>query len=522
MTDTMRVAFRADSSSQMGSGHLMRCLTLADALRDRGAESLFVAREHSGHLIRRIEEAGHAVRRLPTPPKRRAASSNSYAAWLGVSQAQDAAETLETLGQPSHDWLVVDHYGLDAKWERTLRPSAERILVIDDLADRYHECDSLLDQGYYGAETEYRYEGLMPDSSRRLLGPRYALLHADFARVRTGRGAREYELRRVLVFFGGSDPTDQTSRALTALSGLEMAHLLVDVVIGPNHPDPEGIARRVAERPGTTLFGDLPTLADLMGRADLGLGAGGMTTWERSCLGLPSLVAVVAENQASSARAMAKDGRHVLVAGGGTPTVDDWRAALVRAVRDPAALATMGQRASEVTDGLGAKRVACAMLGRSGLRLAVRPATRADEPLLFDWASDLESREQGIGGERITSDEFARWFGAKLADKNTLILVGEDQSALPLGQVRFDMDRARGEALIAISVDRCLRDGRVVDELLSRALAHLRGVEPGMQPVADVRDANIRCPNLLTRLGVTQRHSAPDHREGAIVGELAS
>jgi UDP-2,4-diacetamido-2,4,6-trideoxy-beta-L-altropyranose hydrolase len=178
----MNITIRTDASTRIGLGHLVRCRTLATALRDQGATVRFICRAHPGHQIAALRADGLDVTALPAPPDQEAADGD-YAAWLGVPQAQDAAETIAALAADRPDWLIVDHYGLDVDWEQALRPHVGRILVIDDLANRRHDGDLLLDQNYAPAGTT-RYQGLLPPGARTLLGPAYALLRPEYAQHR--------------------------------------------------------------------------------------------------------------------------------------------------------------------------------------------------------------------------------------------------------------------------------------------------------------------------------------------------
>lgn len=299
----MKVVFRVDASARMGIGHLMRCLTLAESLRKRNVQIRFVCREHTGNLITLLQQKAMPVTVLPAPAVSDTASGENYAAWLGVTQAEDAEQTIKALSGEKPHWLVVDHYGLDVEWEQRLRPHTNRLMVIDDLANRHHDCDVLLDQNY-SAEGERRYAGLVPDTCKLLVGPRYALLRPEYAAYRKTLRTREGQVARVLVFFGGSDPQNMTGVALEALSHTELHHLGVDVVIGANNPHREALVKKTAEMAQATIYGLRPHLADLMAQADLAIGAGGATTWERLCLGLPSLVVSIAENQVPSCAAL--------------------------------------------------------------------------------------------------------------------------------------------------------------------------------------------------------------------------
>ena len=300
------ICLRCDASLHIGSGHVMRCRTLARELRRRGAEITFLCRRQPGDLIELLEQEFHVL----SLPEQQLASCEElagralYGAWLGCSQQQDSTDCLAALEQAginSAQWLVVDHYGLDASWEGAMREGLgseppPQMLVIDDLADRSHICDLLLDQNFFGEATERRYQGLVPQQCLQLLGPHYALLGPEYALLHPLVPHRT-ELRRVLVFFGGADPDNCTGQAIRALMAPELAHLAVDVVLGLQCPHRPEVETLVANRPHTTLHGPKPSLAGLIARADLAIGAGGATTWERACLGLPSLVVSTAANQ---------------------------------------------------------------------------------------------------------------------------------------------------------------------------------------------------------------------------------
>lgn len=299
----MKVVFRVDASAQMGIGHLMRCLTLAEVLHEHGVHIRFVCREHAGNLIALLQQKAMPVTVLPAPTINDITSGEDYASWLGVTQAEDAEQTTKALNGEKPDWLVADHYGLNIEWEQQLRPYVIKMMAIDDLANRHHDCDVLLDQNY-SVEGEQCYAGLTPDACKLLVGPRYALLKPEYAAYRKTLRAHDGQVKRVLVFFGGTDSHNMTGLALEALTHPGLTHLEVDVVVGANNPHRKVIKQQVSHRPLTILHEPRSHLADLMAQADLALGAGGTTTWERLCLGLPSLVVSIAENQEPSCVAL--------------------------------------------------------------------------------------------------------------------------------------------------------------------------------------------------------------------------
>lgn len=305
-----KIVFRVDASSQIGTGHVMRCLTLAEGLRASSASCHFICRSHDGHLGERILAKGHELTLLPAPAMewKRRATKGGHADWLGASWEEDARQTNDALHGKFPDWLIVDHYALDAQWEGALRGTTNRLMAVDDLADRRHDCDLLLDQNWFAGHTAVRYQGLVPSACLTLLGPRYALLNSEYGQLRALMPPRDGRVGRILVFLGGSDPTNETAKVMRALSEPAFAHLLIDVVIGVNHPDPDGVQATALEHPAVTVHRELPSLAGLMARADLMVGAGGSTTWERMSLGLPCVVISIASNQTPTNVALAEAG----------------------------------------------------------------------------------------------------------------------------------------------------------------------------------------------------------------------
>ena len=232
----MKSIIRTDASVQIGTGHhVMRYLTLADELREHGAGAIFVCREFDGNLCGYIEEKGYIVHRLPVPNKQKhnIEGNLKHAAWLGTDWHTDARQVEEIIKDldTALDWLVVDHYALDERWEGYLRPNVKKIMVIDDLADRVHDCDLLLDQNFY-ENLESRYDGLVPAWCKKLLGPKYALLRPEFREARRNLRKRDGHVKRIMIFFGGSDPTNETTKVLEAIRMLNRPDIATDVMVG--------------------------------------------------------------------------------------------------------------------------------------------------------------------------------------------------------------------------------------------------------------------------------------------------
>lgn len=363
------VAIRVDASMTMGTGHVMRCLTLADALLTRGVHCHFICRGHPGHMIDAIRQRGFEVTALPAGASgfQLAPAGEvplpAHADWLACDWQADAELTLHAAETIKPDLLVVDHYAIDFRWENVLRAVVPSLMVVDDLADRRHACDFLLDQNWFGGDMQSRYQGLVPEHCLLMLGPGLALLKPEYATLRSLMPPRDGEIRRVLVFMGGSDPADTTSKVMEALDQPGLEHLVVDLVLGLNHPDPEGLARKMAERHATHVHRGLSSLAGWMARADLMISAGGSTSWERMCLGLPAIVISIADNQTVTSAAMAEAGYIDFLGGCADVSIDAIAGAVRRCMGNPSRLTKMSRVSQDLVPGNGTQRVCDLLLG---------------------------------------------------------------------------------------------------------------------------------------------------------------
>ena len=361
----MIVCFRVDASIDIGSGHVMRCLTLAEALKEQGAACFFICRAHSGHFIDYIRGKGFTVFPLEcvdalSSPDLSKDNQNalSHADWLGSSWQADADETRIYLEKVKPDWLIVDHYALDQQWELTLKPRYQKLAVIDDLADREHVCDLLLDQTLGRKESDYK--DLVPDKCTLLLGAKYALLRPEFLQW------RDYSLRRrvspkldkLLITLGGVDKDDATGQILRALC---QSHLPKDceitVVMGATALHLKNVQALAKTLPWQIeIKVNVSNMAELMSNADLAIGAAGSTSWERCCLGLPTLMVVLAENQRVAASYL-ELAQAALNFDSGLNLTKDLRKLLSKLINDQSEIKKLSENASRITSGRGAELV---------------------------------------------------------------------------------------------------------------------------------------------------------------------
>lgn len=342
----------------------MRCLTLADAWAQLGGRSVFLSRTVPDSLRDETRRRGHEHCTIGVDLSGDYVVGQApHARWLGTDETTDARDTLNALAGRDCQWVIVDHYALTEIWERIVRPAARHVLVIDDLADRPHDCDLVVDQNYFAAGAA-RYAARVPAKAGLLIGPAFALLRPEYAEARRHLTRGKPTIDRVLVFFGGSDPHGLTAMALDALADPSFRHLHVDVVIGQDPVVRAAVESRAARRPGTTIHGPRLHLADLMAAADLSLGAGGATTWERMCLGLRSLVVAVADNQLPVCGELNRDGLIQLVGAVPRVSAEDLGAAIRRAIAGAHTNEAM-LRGMQLSDGCGVARVIDAMRDRS-------------------------------------------------------------------------------------------------------------------------------------------------------------
>lgn len=292
----MIAVFRVDASTQIGSGHVMRCITLAQKLKkEKHADVYFVMRLLDGNLIDLVKSKGFTIYILPKAPVDN--SLEGYAKWLTVTQLEDAEDTKAVISKiPEIDLLVVDSYAIDCGWESMLRPYVKQIMVIDDLANRMHDCDILLDQNFY-LNKEERYNGLVPEDCKLYLGPKYALLREEFYITKEHLRKRNGSINNILVFFGGSDLTNETEKAIKAIKLLNKPDIKVNVVVGFSNKHKEIIKKQCRSHPQFYFYCQVNNMAELMNEADLAIGAGGTTILERWFMELPSIVISVSDNQ---------------------------------------------------------------------------------------------------------------------------------------------------------------------------------------------------------------------------------
>lgn len=456
--------FRADANAVIGGGHIMRCLTLANKLTDFGWTCSFETGNESIETVPALAESGFTV-------------------------SKDTKGAIADC-----DLLVVDHYGLDRSYEKTRRPNAKRIMVIDDTASRPHDCDLLLDQT--PGRKPMDFSRLVPDDCRLLLGGDFAILRDEFLSQRQNVEPRK-KIDSILISFGATDPANAT---VPAIEGVVRSAIDAEVVVVLTRAMPAfHAARSAAQAAEFSVAVEPDNLAELMCNADVAIGAGGISSWERCCLGLPTLVFALADNQIPNIVALETAGGAINLGVPGDDLPD--RVAQALSHLNTEKLRRMSEVSLNFVDGLGVSRVLIALggeeLSRSRRRVSLCAASQNDARLLFEWQSLPGVREFSRNPELPLWSEHKSWFKDKLINPHTLLcLIDVDNQSK--GMLRIDRRRDSGyEVSIFIEPD-SQKDG-----IGAAALRLIRRACPGADIWAFVMQENEPSQSLFVKAGYT-------------------
>lgn len=505
-----RVALRADASSLTGLGHVKRSLALAQALQQAGAETCLVTRASdvdtatlaAAAAVRHIE-LPPARGRLPTDPQAPQGPAESRQAWT-----EDAGQTAAVLADWRADLVVVDSYTLDARWQLAVRESlGARIAAIDDLGDRDLAVDWLIDHNL-ASDHRVKYAGRLPAVATLLCGPRFALLAPVYASA--ARCEPQPRVRGIGIFMGGADSAGLSGRVLEAcrqVAGFDGPIEIATTGANPLLAELKQACRRWAN---TTLLIDSPDLADFFSRHDLQVGAGGGATWERCCIGAPTLALVAADNQRVVIPALVDLGVLATTQPFGATDLPSIGAAVAALLGDAPQRSTMAERARQLVDGLGARRVALAMTAST---LTLRPASHDDAALMHAWRNAPATRDVSMQAQEIGWAEHCEWLERMLADTTRWLWVAS-VGAIPVGVLRYDR-HAGGEATVSLYLDPGLHGLGLGSAMLlaGEAQACARSDAPTVFE-ARVVETNIASQRLFRSAGYRQdgqRWSKPAH-----------
>jgi UDP-2,4-diacetamido-2,4,6-trideoxy-beta-L-altropyranose hydrolase len=443
---------RADASTRVGTGHVMRCLSLAQGWQRTGGEVQFVCAEITPSLEARLNSEGFTVLRLSATPGSLEDAKQTLQICMKLETGNLKLETQQSetqLSGFSHQpsWVVCDGYQFDAAYQRAIKDAGLRLLLFDDYGHATHYYADLVLNQNLSARAEW-YADRAP-YTRLLLGTKYVLFRQQFLAYRDWQREIPAVARKVLVTLGGADPDNVTGKVIEALRSLDVE---AKIVIGGSNPHLAELRSQVPVltppffpvsgfSPQISLVVDTPEMPSLMAWADVAIAAGGTTSWELAFMGLPNLVLVLAENQRGVAAALAQAG----VARQTAPNrlADDLSALLP----DVTGRRQMSERARQLVDGDGANRVV-SCLRAAGLRL--RRAAAEDCELIWKWANDSEARAVSLSSDPIPWETHQKWFAAHSTAPSCLFYVATNGNDNLVGQIRYDL--SEDEAIVSVSL----------------------------------------------------------------------
>jgi len=440
------VVIRVDASTNIGVGHSARCFALAESLSRQGARVHFVCREIPENYQERFRRNNHPLHMI-----------NADHNLSGEEDALATKNILLKLGKI--DFLVIDHYGLGQSWEKDLRSFVSKIMVIDDLANREHDCDVLLDQAL-GREKQ-DYQAYVPEHCLLLVGPAYALLSSQYTDARfaaLSKRKNKNSVKNILVSMGGADPNNVTEFIIDALESID-EDLNISVVIGPHMKNQAAFEDKTKNYPHSIRFvSDVDNLSELIAEADLAIGAGGVSSFERCCLGLPTIMIVVAENQLQNANTLAEVGAVNYLGLWHQITSTQLQTALKKYLQQPALSQAMTKSAANLCDAYGADRCAAEFFTYAANNDAVirlRPVCREDADIMLQWQTHPSTRKYARTPKSPKNAEHIQWLAEHIDSPDSIfnIILFNEISVGVLRLDRIEQENNAFEVSIVISPD---------------------------------------------------------------------
>jgi len=454
MFSNSSLVIRADSNTQIGTGHVMRCIALAQAWQDRGGKITFLSHCESNKIKQRIQNEGFDFIPIEKPHP-------------NPSDLEETLKCLSAIRNPQsaiRNWLALDGYHFTPDYQKTIRVCGYRLLVIDDTAhlDYYH-ADILVNQNINAPELNYSCN----KDTIKLLGCNYVMLRREFLQYKGWKRKMPEKARKILVTMGGSDPDNVTLRVIKALNSLNDPDLEVKIVAGPANQNINSLEKELQLSAfDFELLSSVSNMPELMARADLVISAGGSTCWELAFLGLPTITLILAGNQQFLGENLNVKGVAVNLGWHQKVTTDKIVSTLQAMKMDKKARKEMSALGLKLVDGAGGARVVKSIIKKE---LTLRPAQEQDCELIWKWANDSSARSVSFSSKSISWNEHIEWFKSKLNNPRCFIYVAINRNEIPVGQVR--VEEKVNEAVISVSVDKKFRGngyGSIIIDLASQ------------------------------------------------------
>lgn len=479
----MTLLIRADASVAIGTGHVMRCLALAQAWQDTGGSVVFTMRESTPSIRSRLSAESVQVEEISS----------------AVGTEKDAGDTVALAQRLGAKWIAVDGYQFDGDYQRALKAARFKLLFLDDYghAGQYF-ADVVLNQNLSVTAEFYEQRAT---HTRFLLGPRYSLLRREFSGWTKWQRRIEPIARRMLVLMGGSDPENVTGRVIQALQ-LEGFDLEVTVVAGGSNPHVSNLREYSSRSRGRIrVISDAANVPELMAEAELAVSAAGSTSWELCCLGLPSLLIDVAPNQTAVAKALEREGCAVHL-GSAKVSVDRIAAEVRRLCASQELRHNLSTRSRQLVDGNGARRIVSELQNSERIRL--RPALTEDAKILWEWANDPEVRAASFSADPISWEGHLSWLDKKLTIDKNYMWIAETVEGEPVGQIRFEA-RSHNDWEVGISIAKTARGRGCARALIRLGVSALREHDPDARAHALIKPSNVASLKAFEKSGFKVR-----------------
>jgi UDP-2,4-diacetamido-2,4,6-trideoxy-beta-L-altropyranose hydrolase len=494
----MKVFFRVDSSIELGTGHVRRCLTIAKGLKDLGVQDVvFICSRLEGNIIDDLTNHSFEVRIIESNPEFNLKDVQQYRLpeidRLSQVQVVDAEQTVNLLNNEHPDILITDSYLIAETWENIVRPYVKSLVVIDDLANRFHNCDTIIDNNF--SDISDAYDLLVTSKCRKLCGTKYVLLNQDFLSVSNTRNPIVH-VTKLLVFFSGSVELNPLAvSVVNKLTSIDPDTIHIDVVVGGDNEEVIEVTNNIT-RPNTTVSGPVPNFVQLMKNANLAIGAGGITNWERCYLGLPAIVVAIAKNQVPSCNALSLD-KYINYVGELTDETPAKIEDLVRQfINNTVLLNRQSIFCQKLVDGKGLRRVLISLLPKSYFTFILRVANSNDVDLYFDWVNDPEVRKSALNPSLIKFENHIQWFNKQVISNDAFMYVYECDG-LAIGQTRFNI--IDGVAYIDYSIDAFARGKGIGYNMLEEAIKQFSNMNKVLI-LAEVKKQNPASISIFKKL----------------------
>ena len=458
-THHKNLIIRADADTRIGTGHVMRCIGLAQAWQDQGGNVTFLSHCESEALRQRILDEGFNL--IPI--------NKSH------PHPDDLSSTLKSLSAMSYQllatslWLVLDGYHFTPEYQKAIRDAGIHLLVIDDMnhLPHYH-ADILLNQNIHAPDLYYQCD----EDTILLLGTRYVLLRREFLKYRDFKRQIPDRAKQMLVTMGGADPDNVTLKVIEALNTLNTPGIEVKIVVGPSNPHLPKLRDAVRHAPCAMHCVENAThMPELMAWSDMAVTAAGSACWELAFMGLPVLIVVLAENQLPVAEKVDAKGVGINMGWNKTVKIDQIVLTLETAMNNKEMRAEMSLRGQNLIDSAGGKRVIKSIMFGE---LTLRSMQEEDCALIWKWANDPHVRAVSFSTQPILWEDHVRWFKLKLNDPQCFFFIAVEKNGVPVGQARCD--KKKDETVISVSVQHRFRGknyGSMIIKLASQEIFYI-------------------------------------------------